>query len=198
MSDAETIAVYDARAAEYADRFMSDKPGAQLLAFIALLPPGGRVLDLGCGPGTSAVHMARAGFTVDATDASAKMVRMASAQQGVTAWQAGFSDLDADALYDGVWANFALLHAPRVDMDTHLAAIRRALKPGGVLHIGMKTGDGTARDAIGRQYTYYTAEDLTARLGRAGFSILDQATGHEVGLSGSDDPWVILRARAIG
>ncbi|KNG94647.1 class I SAM-dependent DNA methyltransferase [Pseudaestuariivita atlantica] len=198
MSDRETIAVYDARAQDYADRFGTDAPGGALRRFMDLLPEGGRVLDLGCGPGHSAAHLAQAGFVVDATDASAGMARLAAAQPGVSARQARFEDLTATALYDGIWANFALLHAPRDQMDGHLAAIATALRLRGVLHIGMKTGDGTARDPIGRRYTYYTPDDLRSRLDRAGFDIVGEETGSDTGLAGTNDPWIILRARLRG
>ena len=40
------------------------------MRFITALPAGGRVLDLGCGPGGSALLMMQAGLDVDAIDAS--------------------------------------------------------------------------------------------------------------------------------
>lgn len=194
MTDRETIAVYDARAQDYLDRFGSGRPGRHLRAFMEGLPPGAAVLDLGCGPGQSAAHLAAAGFDVMATDASAEMARLASTQPGVRAAQASFDDLTQEAAYDGVWANFALLHAPRADMLRHLSAIHRALRPGGLFHIGLKTGTGTARDRIGRVYTYYTRDELTGLLTEAGFGpIRYEATGCEAGLAGTEDPWLILQ-----
>lgn len=186
MSDPETIAVYDRRAADYAARnegYIRRDP--QLAAFIAACPQGGRVLDLGCGPGISSAMMAEAGLEVDATDASAEMVALATRAPGVTAWQASFDEIEGKALYDGIWAAFCLLHAPRADFPRHLAALRKALKPGGKFAIGMKLGAGEARDRIGRHYTYYTYEALMDHLRAAGFTPASETRETGEGLDGS-------------
>lgn len=196
MTDRKTIAVYDARAGDYAKLETSDTPSETLAAFIAGLPRGARVLDLGCGPGSSARHMVRAGCIVDALDASAKMIGLASAIEGVTARQGTFDDIDGTAIYDGVWANFSLLHAPRCDMPRHLSAIHTSLKPGGLFHIAVKEGTGEQRDSINRLYTYYTEAELTGLLQAAGFSVGPYRRGRDKGLSGEDADWMSVTAHA--
>ena len=193
-ADRETIGVYDRHAGDYARRF-ADEPNPQLEAFIAALPEGAAVLDLGCGPGHAAGRMAEVGFQVDATDASKAMVDAARAR-GVAARLARFSDpLDPNA-YDGVWANFSLLHAPRHEMPGHLAGLHRALKPGGLLSLGLKTGTGEGRDGFGRFYTYYEEAELDRLLSTAGFRIGTRVTGRSTGLAGTKDPWIVVTARA--
>lgn len=196
MTDDLTIRLYDARAADYAQINASDAPDATLTAFMAQLPPGARVLDLGCGPGRSAGHMAAAGHHVDAWDASAEMVKLAAALPGVTARQADFDALQAEGVYDAVWANFSLLHAPREDMPHHLAAIRRALKPGGLLHVAVKEGSGAKRDALGRLYTYYTEDELADLLREAGLTSGPFSRGEDVGLDDVMAPWISVTAHA--
>jgi 2-polyprenyl-3-methyl-5-hydroxy-6-metoxy-1,4-benzoquinol methylase len=196
MTDRETIAVYDARAGDYAKLDTSDTPSETLAAFIEGLPEGARVLDLGCGPGTSARHMVRAGCVVDALDASAEMIGLASAIEGVTARQASFDDLSGTGIYDGVWANFSLLHAPRADMPRHLSAIHKTLKPGGLFHVAVKEGTGAHRDSINRLYTYYTEAELTDLLQAAGFSVGPYRRGRDKGLSGEDADWISVTAHA--
>jgi SAM-dependent methyltransferase len=191
VTDPETIRVYDQQAEEYAqmtDSHNSDDP--RLRDLIEACPQGGRVLDLGCGPGASAAALAKAGLLVDATDASQEMVQMAAQHVGVTAWQAPFDDIDASDTYDGIWANFSLLHAPRSDMPRHLAALHKALKPGGVFFIGLKLGAGEARDKIGRLYTYYSQEELDKLLQDAGFTIRNHRFGSGAGLDGSVSDWI--------
>jgi SAM-dependent methyltransferase len=196
VSDAETLKIYASKAAEYAELTAeANTRDPSLAAFIDAVSPGGRVLDLGCGPGTSAAVMVRAGLQVDAFDPVPEMVALARAHPGVSVHQAGFDDLDADQLYNGVWANFSLLHAARVDMPLHLAKIARALKPGGRFHIAVKTGTGSHRDSLGRLYTYYSDAELTGLLNDAGFSVLTRRTGNDPGLSGESAPWIALGAR---
>ncbi len=194
--DDETIRVYGAEAERYAKVFSAPSKDPALRAFLDMLSPASNVLDLGCGPGFAAAYMANQGHKVTASDATPEMVRMAAAHPGVTAEIATFDDISGTQIYDGVWANFSLLHAPRAKIPIHLEAIAKALKPGGVLHVGMKTGTGEKRDSIGRLYTYVTQEELTKLLQAVGLTPLRHRTGADKGLDGTVAPWVTILARA--
>ena len=197
MSDEETVRVYDAKANDYVKLTDPDQDGdPNLAAFIADCGPQARVLDLGCGPGHAAAEMARAGLIAIATDASPEMVALASRHENVDARCATFDDLAEVEAYDGVWASFSLLHAPRHKMAMHLAQIRRALRPGGVFHIGTKLGTGEARDNLGRFYTYYEADELGRLLTAAGFTESSRSFGSSVGLDGVMADWIWIAARA--
>ena len=193
MSDDQTLAVYAKRARDYA-KLQPDAPFETLTAFIARLPEGARVLDLGCGPGHDSGHMAQAGLVVEALDASPEMVALARASHGVDARQGRFDDLDAEARYHGIWASFSLLHAPRADMPHHLAAVARALKPGGLLGLSLKEGTGEGRDRLGRFYTFYTEDDLRALLADVGLTLRDVTRGAGRGLDGSASTWISVLA----
>lgn len=195
MTDDQTIAVYNARADDYAATFDADRPAPELTRFISALPPGASVLDLGCGTGGATAHMVDAGLMVTGMDASEKMLEHARAKSTATFRQAVFSDLDEIETYDGIWANFSLLHAARTDFPIHLSAIHAALKPNGIFHIGMKTGTGQARDKINRSYTYYAQEDLETLLKAAHMTPFHTETGAGKGLAGSVEPWVIMLSR---
>jgi len=195
MTDAKTLAVYDAKIEDYL-RLTQAPPSKSLLAFIKAIPEGGRILDLGCGPGLAAAEMARHGFDVDALDGSAEMVAAASKHPGVTARQATFDDLPSQATYHGIYANFSLLHAKRADFKRHIQACHAALHPGGIFHLTMKLGTGEKRDALGRFYTYYTAQELKDILAQAGFTLTFQREGQEKGLAGDVEPFIMMTAHA--
>ncbi len=195
MADARTIATYDEKAADYANLTGSEKPDATLQSFIELLPASGHVLDLGCGPGTASAHMRAAGLVPDPVDASEGMIAVAKEKHGLNARLGRFEDIDGDAVYDGVWANFSLLHAKSEALPDHIRALFKATKPGGILHIGMKTGTGVARDKIDRLYTYVTVEELKGLLTAAGYDVTDVREGAEMGLAGTIDPFVIMRGK---
>jgi len=194
--DARTIEVYDARAADYA-RLTKELDGYnELAAFCEAVPTGGHVLDLGCGPGFYAAFMAEQGCKVDAVDASVEMVKLAAQHTGVTARHASFDDISGHAIYDGIWANFSLLHAPRDAFPKHLAALHHACKPDAKFHIGMKLGSNASRDGIDRMYTYYQEDDLLAHLITAGFHIDHCKHGNSPGLSGEPSDWILVTAHA--
>lgn len=196
MTDTETIAVYDAKAQDYADLVSTDKPNRHLRAFIAALPKGGHALDIGCGPGNSAAQMQAAGLTVTAIDPSEKMVEVGREKYGIDIKRGTYDDITETAHYDGVWSSFSMLHIPRADVPRHLATIRKALKPNGTFVIGVKTGTGEDRDSIGRHYTYFTRDELDTLLTAAGLTPTDHFEGREAGLAGTIDPFIIVTAHA--
>lgn len=195
MPDEKTIATYNAKAADYIKLVKTDGPDASLQGFMDLMPKGGTVLDLGCGPATSSAYMRDAGLIPDPVDAAQGMVDMANDTYNINARLGTFDDVTGDAIYAGVWANFSLLHAARTDLPRHMNAINTALVPGGILHIGMKTGDGAERDRIDRLYTYVTLPDLRDLLNASGFTVIYTKEGAEMGMAGTIDPFVIMRAR---
>lgn len=195
MNDEQTIAVYNKKVDDYRAMTKDLNEGKALEQFMAATHPGGLVLDLGCGPGKSSALMHSHGFGVDPVDASTEMVKMANAHFPINARLGSFSSINSVDHYHGVWANFSLLHASREDFPHHLSALFKALITGGTLHLGMKIGEGSHRDNLGRFYTFYTPTQLSQLLENAGFQILVERTGEDKGLAGTLDPWVTILSR---
>ena len=195
MSDNETVEFYNQQTEAY-KKLTESFDNKWLAKLTAHLAPGAHVLDFGCGPGQDARLLAQAGFRVTAMDASSEMVGQADLTEGVTAKVATFHDLSDVATYDGVWASFSLLHAAKSDMPTHLAALHRALKPGGTMVISLKVGDGEERDKLGRFYAYYQHDELAALLEQAGFTVADADFGISKGMAGTNDPFMVVTAHA--
>ncbi|MEM9436947.1 MAG: class I SAM-dependent methyltransferase [Pseudomonadota bacterium] len=192
MSDKKTLAAYATRVEEYRS-LVEAEPADSLVAFADALPKGARVLDFGCGPGHAARYLAERGFESHAWDASPEMIATAEAP-GVAARVAVFDDLTEVAAYDGIYASFSLLHAPRADFPRYMAAIATALKAAGVLHLGMKTGTGEKRDSLGRFYAYFTREELLAEMDTNGLSAVWEQPGEQAGLDGTMAPYILIRA----
>ena len=125
------------------------------------------------------------------------MVKIAKNTYGLNAQVARFSDLSDEGIYDGIWANFSLLHAPRNHMPSLLSAIHKALKPQGIVHIALKLGKGESRDRLGRFYAYYNEKEILQLLANAGFEVIQKSKGRSKGLAGTMDPWIILLGSAI-
>jgi SAM-dependent methyltransferase len=193
-ADLQTLAVYSERIAHYDRLGLHPDAVPDMTAFLAHLPMGGRVLDLGCGPGHAAEAMAAQGFLVEAWDACPEMVALAAGRAGVTARLAEFDDLSGSKIFDGIWASFSLLHAPKRDFPDHIGRIARALVPGGLLYLGLKTGPGEGRDDLGRYYAYYDEAELIGHLEAAALRVEVLSRGKSRGLAGTVDPFITLLA----
>lgn len=166
MDDA-TLQFYRRNAEAYAQREITSRY-ARLTKFLALLPPGAAVLELGCGAGGDSAEMIAKGYEVIPTDGSPELAEIASRRLGRPVRTLLFHDLDAVEAYDGVWANACLLHVPRDQLASVLALIHRALKPGGAFYASYKSGDADGRDTLDRYYNYPTEDWLRATYAQAG------------------------------
>ena len=193
-ADKETLAVYAARTESYLAIEPSEAEAGALKDFLRKLPPGAHVLDIGCGPGSHSVLMKRAGFAVTAWDASPEFVEIARGR-GIDAHLRGFDLLVETDAFDAIWASFSLLHTPKAEHATHIGAMARALRPGGLLYLGMKIGEGEARDALGRFYSYVTRAELEGLVQSAGLTPIDCTLGEAAGLAGTIDPFILLTSR---
>ncbi|WP_298496514.1 bifunctional 2-polyprenyl-6-hydroxyphenol methylase/3-demethylubiquinol 3-O-methyltransferase UbiG [uncultured Maritimibacter sp.] len=194
MADPQTIRFYDDVAAKAQKMSADGPPEPALAAFMELLPPGGAVLDFGCGHGIATAQMIRAGFSVTAQDASEGLLAIARSLAPEAQFVlADFEDLAGQDLYDGVWANFALVHAPRDRLAPLIAKLHAALRPDGILHLSMILGEGELRDNLDRAYTYVTQPELTGLL--SAFEILSSETATKHGALGEHDV-IRIRARA--
>lgn len=160
--DRQTLEFYERRGREWAAALPYGDYSAQLDPFLDRLPPGARILELGCGDGRDAARMIARGFAVDPSDGSPHMGRLASERLGFEVPVKRFVELDAVASFDAAWCQATLLHVPEEELPAVIARIHRALRPGGLHGASFKGGEGGARDPHGRFFSYLPAERLEA------------------------------------
>lgn len=190
--DKQTINVYDQQVSAYQAMIADYANDPNLARFIKHVKANGLVLDLGCGPGVSASVMQKQGLRVDPIDASEQMVIAANNAFSVNARQSEFTDIDSSNHYDGIWANFSLLHCTNSEFHQVLPQLVSSLKTSGIFHLAMKLGEGEKRDAIGRYYSYYSEQELLDICQTLGLSVLKVVLGQGPGLAGGVEPWIIL------
>jgi predicted TPR repeat methyltransferase len=134
---------WDKTARKYAASAIADEAGFErtLARTRALMPPGARVLELGCGTGTAALRLADAAESYLATDLSTGMIaiaeeKLAAPDHHGLQGRLRFRQATADALaregerYDVV-LGFNVLHLAG-DLPTVLGHVRALLAPGGL------------------------------------------------------------------
>ena len=101
---------------------------------LPLFHSGNTVLDLGCGTGEDALHLARLGLRVSAIDASPAMVRIAQSR-GVSAEIGSIERIHTlDGVFDGVISNFGALNCVP-QLSALRSPLARLIRPGGYLAI---------------------------------------------------------------
>lgn len=147
---ADSLAPFDSLAAGYDAGFTESVLGRLLRAAVwrrldACFAAGARILDLGCGTGEDAIHLARRGLSVVGIDAAPAMIAVARSkalQADVTAratfhtssvesWAMDPTDRIAGS-FDGAMANFGVLNCIE-DLAPVTASLARVLRPGGRL-----------------------------------------------------------------
>ena len=105
------------------------------------VPPGSRILDLGCGPGADAEYFARRGHRVVAIDWSPAMVQQAERRiheaclaDRVVVQQLGIHEIDCleASAFDAVCSNFGPLNCVP-DLQAAMRAVAARLRPNGVV-----------------------------------------------------------------
>jgi 2-polyprenyl-3-methyl-5-hydroxy-6-metoxy-1,4-benzoquinol methylase len=178
---------------ENAEAFFTDTVSADMTdlyrRFLRWVQPGGHILDAGCGSGRDARAFAAAGFVVTAIDASAEMVRLASAHAGLEVRQMSFAEVPWQGVFDGVWASASLLHVPASALARTLRRLVATLKPAGVLFASFKEGVDE-REHHGRHFTDMTPEGLSTLLHDGGLTVIDGWASGDVRPGRSQERWV--------
>jgi SAM-dependent methyltransferase len=142
-----TRAFYDAVAEDYADRYRTEPSApldrAVLAAFAESVGAGGRVADLGCGPGRVTAHLASLGLSVHGLDLSESMLAIARRENpGLRFEQGSMLDLDLpDGALAGAVSWYSTIHTPDDRLPDLFAEFARVLAPGGYLLVGFQVGD---------------------------------------------------------
>jgi SAM-dependent methyltransferase len=128
---------YDAMAdrfADWRDRIESDPRREWAAELTARLPEGARVLELGCGGGTTETRELAARFRLAGVDVSGEQIRRARASvSGAEFRQADFLELALpDGSFDAVCSFYVFNHVPRDRLADLAGRIAAWLLPGGL------------------------------------------------------------------
>jgi SAM-dependent methyltransferase len=191
MDPADTIAYYERTARAYATEISPLPPvdrAAALDRLIALVGPGGVVLEVGSGTGRDADYLEWLGITVRRTDATQAFADL-QAERGE---RVDLLDVVADDLggpYDAVLAMCVLMHVGHGQIDGVLRKVTAALRLGGAFLVSIREGQGESPGPAGM--AFWSRSEFAERLAGAGLSV--EWDDHHVDCD--DDAWLTFLAR---
>jgi SAM-dependent methyltransferase len=175
---------YDPVASAYTEKYLhelAEKPfdRERLDAFARRVRAGGRVLDLGCGPGQIGRYLFERGLAVTGLDVSEGMLAEARRQHPFMTFIQG--DLLNLALEPQAWAGavaaYSLIHVPQAQLPRVLASLGRALEPGAPVLASFHLGQGAIHAdtllgvSVDLDFFLYTAQEVNAAFEQAGYEI---------------------------
>lgn len=139
---------YDTVAATYASTIPGLSAESPLeVAFLdrfadEVVASGGRVADVGCGPGRITAYLASRGANVFGLDLSPRMIEVATETYPDLLFEVGTmtSLPSGDGELAGVLAWYSTIHTPFDQLHAVFAEFARVLRPGGALLIGRQIG----------------------------------------------------------
>ncbi|MGN6252239.1 MAG: class I SAM-dependent methyltransferase [Marmoricola sp.] len=201
MQDAQrdTVAAYQQHAAAYVDGQgpVTGDLHRDVTEFAARVGVAGRVLEIGSGSGRDALSLEAAGLRVLRTDITPAFVDLLR-DQGLDAVVLDPVVDDLGGPWDGIWSSAVLHHVAREDLRTVLRRLREATRPGGLLYLSVKEGDGEVwsthgRVPIPRWFAFWREGPLQQVLVDAGWTV--EAVRHT---RSQADAWLDVLAVAGG
>lgn len=169
---------------------------AWLERFSALVPPGGSVLDVGCGAGEPiAAYLIQQGFAVTGVDSARAMLEMAASRFPRGRWITG--DMRALSLgerFDGLLAWDSFFHLRHDDQRGMFPIFAEHAKPGAALMFTSGPGFGEAIGSFGGEPLYHAsldADEYRALLNASGFAV--EAHAVEDAQCGGHTIWLARR-----
>jgi SAM-dependent methyltransferase len=136
----------------------------------------GNVLDVGCGPGYLTERLRLLGVNVTGIDIVPEFITHARNASPDSRYEIGSMEQlpVPGGSIAGILAWYSLIHFTPAGIDGVLVELRRAIAPGGVLVLGFFASDELVAFEHGVVQAYYwPVDDLSDRLQRAGFTVVD-------------------------
>jgi ubiquinone/menaquinone biosynthesis C-methylase UbiE len=179
---------YDKAAAAYGETYANEldgKPFDRLLLdwLAASMPAGGKLLELGCGPGHIGAYLAARSVSVEGIDLSPAMV--VEARRRFPGIQFSVGDMTALAAPDGGFAAaiawYAIVNLELPDIRRCFAEVLRVLQAGGRFLLAFHAFDGQEWFELDEfflpgnrlDFRFHRVEEIKAIALEVGFAVVD-------------------------
>ncbi len=154
------------------------KRPALIVQWLKLLPKPAVLLDLGCGAGQDARHLATLGHRVIGLDRTMPLLRFAKTRAPLVLFVLADmrSLLVRPGSVDGIWAAASLMHVPKPVARQVLVKLRDCVRPNGLLAAtvthGWRSRVKEGGWMPGRYFARWKKDELARALRRAGWQVL--------------------------
>ena len=185
MVDIPTLAAYDSRPGEFADRWEAEPPATDLHEIIHRFFTPGPTAEIGCGSGRDAAWLMQEGFPTIAFEPSAGL--RDEARQRYPALRVEPKALpELEGVPDGSFVNVlcetVIMHLPREAIGPSVRRLLSLLEPNGTLYLSWRvTREHDQRDEHGRLYTAFDRNIVEAELRGATIMLNDEAVSESSG-----------------
>lgn len=182
-------------AADRGDRLMEQ---AWLDRFMALIPDGSPILDLGCGSGKPiARYLLGRGHAVTGVDTAPALLALCRAMAPLETWlEADMRTLDLHRRFAGILAWDSFFHLCHDDQRRMFAVFARHAAPGAALMFTSGPSHGVALGTLRGETLYHASlgpAEYRTLLSDAGFSVIAHAA--EDPACGGHTIWLAQRSR---
>ncbi len=113
-------------------------------AFEAYLKMGDKILDVGFGSGRDSLYFCEKRYNVVSIDFAKEVVMRGKNLLNNEVLLVDVEDIRYEDEFDAIWASAVLLHSTTDKIHDILKRCHSALKPGGILYVSFKYGEGEA------------------------------------------------------
>lgn len=176
--DNQTQAHYDKHAADMSAQYESADVTRLHQRLLEALPPGGRILEVGCGSGRDLAFLQAQGFDVTGLEPSKGMRDVALAghpglagrlHPGTIPFSPGMDGLKPP--YDAILAIAVIMHLTDPELAAWIRQLKSVLKPGGILFLSAsynREGLDGHRDEGGRLFIERMPEQVETMMREGG------------------------------
>ncbi|QLC24959.1 class I SAM-dependent methyltransferase [Parasphingopyxis algicola] len=138
-------------------RSLYEKPW--LDRFAARIPPGGRLLDLGCGAGDPVgTYFIGKGFALVGVDYSETMIALARERHSGAEWHVqDMRMLDASGPFDGICSWDGFFHLSVEEQRAALPDLANRIGDGGAMLLTVGPGEGEVTGTVGGETVYHAS-----------------------------------------
>lgn len=184
----KTIQTYNRTAAPYCaktrrEEFLKQEEEYIKKMLSLISAPAPLILDVGCGDGRQCATIEKLGAKAVGIDLSDGMLD----ESRILYPEGDFRRMDmrrlafGDDSFDGIWSSGSIYHVTKADIGKVIAEFARVLRPGGVVALNFKLGDGEGLEQKPKSYSgpvegdtpryfaYYTKAEMTSLFAQHGF-----------------------------